>query len=97
MARNAARKKNPDASLRQDAPTLGRNIMQAGTYQIMATLQTVDDDRKPSRADFKRAVQHLRQGSNAHLAKMCAEADVSRRKASSKVTLAGVLVWSCGE
>ncbi|GJL87758.1 MAG: protein FlbA [Minwuia thermotolerans] len=63
MARNAARKNSSDVNPRQDAPTLGRNIMQAGTYQIMATLQTVDDDRKPSRADFKRAVQHLRQGS----------------------------------
>ncbi len=63
MARNAAHRKSPDVSPRQDAPTLGRNIMQAGTYQIMATLQTVDDDRKPTRSDLKRALQHLRQGS----------------------------------
>ena len=63
MARNAARRKSPEISPRQDAPNVGRQIMQAGTYQIMATLQTVDDDRKPTRSDLKRAVQHLKNGS----------------------------------
>lgn len=63
MTRNAARKKQIDSSPRGDAPTIGRQIMQAGTFQLMATLQTVDDDRKPTRNDLKRAVQLLKQGS----------------------------------
>ncbi|MDF1720165.1 MAG: tetratricopeptide repeat-containing glycosyltransferase family protein [Minwuia sp.] len=67
MSRNAARKKQIDSSPRSnapgDAPTIGRQIMQAGTFQMMATLQTVDDDRKPTRNDLKRAVQLLKQGS----------------------------------
>lgn len=40
-------------------PKVGRTIMQGDTIQILDAVARVDDDRTPTRAEMKRAIQHL--------------------------------------
>ncbi|MEC9347247.1 MAG: tetratricopeptide repeat protein [Pseudomonadota bacterium] len=60
MARNAALTKKAAATT---APDVGREILSGQTFEVLNVLRRVKDDRKPTRMDLKRAVQHLQRGS----------------------------------
>lgn len=55
MARQAQMRKPATV----EGPKVGRTIMQGDTFHILDAIARVDDDRQPTRAELKRAIQHL--------------------------------------
>ena len=72
MARHAQLRK-PDP---QEGPKVGRAIMQGDTFHILDAIARVDTNSKPTRAELKRAIQHLSKAAKLSNMNKFAEASV---------------------